>query len=69
MAHAPVVVYPPTTGGGRRVRVDGAILGIARSPRELREFLRRAGMPDPDDADLTDPQLVEWRGVGPEVWE
>jgi hypothetical protein len=64
-----IVVYPPTSGGGRRVRVDGSILGIARSPRELREFLRRAGMPDADDADLLDSRLVEWRGPGPEVWE
>ena len=29
MVGPPVVVYPPTEGGGRRVRVNGEILGIA----------------------------------------
>ncbi|MFB7899918.1 hypothetical protein ACFC1B_26725 [Streptomyces xiamenensis] len=67
MPRAPIVVYPPSDGG-RRVRADGEAIGRARSPRELREFLRRAGVPDADDVDLTDPALVEWRGGGPDVW-
>ncbi|WP_093838038.1 hypothetical protein [Streptomyces aidingensis] len=62
-----IVVYPPTPGGGRRVRVDREILGIARSTGELVEFLRRAGA-DPESIDITDPAVVEWRGPGPEVW-
>ncbi|MFE1358876.1 hypothetical protein [Streptomyces harbinensis] len=68
MPRAPIVVYPPD-GGGRRVRADGEAIGRARSEVELREFLRRIGLPGADDVDLTDPALVEWRGGGPEVWE
>ncbi|MDX2649202.1 hypothetical protein PV341_37705 [Streptomyces sp. PA03-1a] len=62
-----VIVMPPSTGGGRRVRVDGEILGIAYHLRGFQEFLRRAGL-DPDAIDLADPDLVEWRGAGPGVW-
>ncbi|WP_432051281.1 hypothetical protein [Streptomyces xiamenensis] len=69
MPGAPIVVYPPDGSGGRRVRADGEAIGRARDERELREFLRRAGMADWETADLADPQLVEWRGGGPEVWE
>ncbi|MCK1817389.1 hypothetical protein MTQ13_24425 [Streptomyces sp. XM4011] len=69
MPRAPIVVYPPDSSGGRRVRADGEAIGRARSEAELREFLRRAGVPDADDVDLADPALVEWRGGGPEVWE
>lgn len=62
-----IVVHPPSRTGGRRVRVDGVILGLANSVRDLLEFLRRAGL-DPDDVDLEDTALIEWRGGGPEVW-
>lgn len=65
MAAAPVVVYPPTSSGGRRVRADGEILGTAYGPADLVEFLRRAGIEDPD---LEEPGLIEWRGGGPDVW-
>lgn len=65
-ARAPVVVYPPAVGGGRRVRARGEILGTAYSERDLREFLRRAGL-DADEVDLEGP-LIEWRGGGPNVW-
>ncbi|MDT0270602.1 hypothetical protein RM844_30450 [Streptomyces sp. DSM 44915] len=68
MARPPIVVYPPTEGGGRRVRVDGQAIGLARTLSELREFLRRAGMPNAEDVDLSDPALVEWRGGGPTRW-
>ncbi|GCD39172.1 hypothetical protein OEIGOIKO_07001 [Streptomyces chrestomyceticus JCM 4735] len=34
---------------------------------DLLEFLRRGGL-DPDDVDLDDPSLIEWRGGGPGVW-
>ncbi|MFI8265015.1 hypothetical protein [Streptomyces sp. NPDC085665] len=43
-----VIIYPPDAQGGRRVRVDGKILGAALGPGNLLEFLRRAGL-DPDD--------------------
>jgi hypothetical protein len=66
MRHPPIVVYPPTPSGGRRVRADGQILGVAYRPADLVEFLRRAGL---DDVDLGDETLIEWRGGGPEVWE
>lgn len=67
MAQPRIVVYPPAAGGGRRVRADGQAIGLARSPRELLEFLRRAGL-DPDLVDLRDETLIEWRGGGPTVW-
>ncbi|WP_052847252.1 hypothetical protein [Streptomyces avicenniae] len=63
---ARIVVQPPSPGG-RRVRAGGEDLGLARSPAELVEFLRRAGL-DPDDIRLDDPTLIEWRGGGPDVW-
>ncbi|MFK0238617.1 hypothetical protein [Streptomyces vinaceus] len=62
-----IVVYPPDAEGGRRVRVDGEILGRALGPGDLLEFLRRAGL-GPDDVRLDDPLLIEWRGGGPAVW-
>ncbi|MGW6412197.1 hypothetical protein ACWF95_34090 [Streptomyces vinaceus] len=62
-----VIVYPPDAEGGRRVRVDGEILGLATGPGDILEFLRRAGL-DPDDVDLADGGLFEWRGGGPAVW-
>ncbi|MGY0065177.1 hypothetical protein ACWY4P_53655 (plasmid) [Streptomyces sp. LZ34] len=66
MPHALVVVYPPMESGGRRVRVNGEILGTAYGVTDLLEFLRRAGL-QPDDVQLEGP-LIEWRGGGPEVW-
>jgi hypothetical protein len=44
-----VIVYPSSPTGGRRVRVDGEILGLAHSDRDLIEFLRRAGLADADE--------------------
>lgn len=64
---APIIVHPPSPSGGRRVRVNAEILGVAYSEADLREFLRRAGL-DPDGIALDDPDLVEWRGGGPDVW-
>lgn len=43
------------------------ILGLAHHQRDVAEFLRRAGL-TPDEIDLHDPNLVEWRGGGPDVW-
>lgn len=50
----PVVVYPPDEDGGRRVRVDGEILGRAYGLRDIAEFLRRAGIED-----VTESGLIE----------
>jgi hypothetical protein len=63
----PVVVQPPSPTGGRRVRVDGEILGLARNLDDVAEFLRRAGL-DVDALDLESTDLIEWRGGGPTVW-
>lgn len=65
-SHARIVVEP-VVGGGRRVRVDAEVLGIANSPADLIEFLRRAGL-DPDGLRLDDPDLIDWHGGGPDVW-
>ncbi|MFJ5213415.1 hypothetical protein ACIP98_01765 [Streptomyces sp. NPDC088354] len=46
---------PPTGTGGRRVRIDGTILGIAHSPIDLPGSLRREA-------------LFGRRGAGPGVW-
>ncbi|WP_329140387.1 hypothetical protein OG552_36040 [Streptomyces sp. NBC_01476] len=62
-----VTVEPPTSSGGRRVRVDSEILGLAHGPADLLEFLRRAGL-DPDSVRLDDPELFSWHGGGPDVW-
>ncbi|MEU0950473.1 hypothetical protein ABZ379_48820 [Streptomyces canus] len=61
----PVVVSPPSMSGGRRVRVDGEILGLAHRPADVAEFLRRAGL---EDVDVETSELIEWRGGGPDVW-
>ena len=67
MTECRVIVQPPSPSGGRRVRIDGEILGVAYSERDLREFLRRAGL-DPDTVQLDDAELIEWRGGGPGAW-
>ncbi|MFB8772123.1 hypothetical protein [Streptomyces broussonetiae] len=64
----PVVVYPPDETGGRRVRVDGEILGLAYSVRDVAAFLQEAGLQSFDDLDVVRSGLIEWRGGGPEVW-
>ncbi|WFB83742.1 MULTISPECIES: hypothetical protein [Streptomyces] len=65
MARRPVVVGRPSPSGGRRVRADGEILGLAYSPQDVAEFLRRAGL---EDIAVETSELIEWRGGGPEVW-
>lgn len=62
-----VVVQPPSPTGGRRVRVDGEILGLAYGVRDVAEFLRRAGL-EVDPADVAHVPWIDWRGVGPEDW-
>ncbi|MFK8848465.1 hypothetical protein [Streptomyces sp. Ac-502] len=69
MSVPPVIVHPPSPTGGRRVTVRGEIAGLAHDRRDVREFLRRAGVAEDADAiPLDDPRLVEWRGGGPEQW-
>ncbi|MFJ4009437.1 hypothetical protein [Streptomyces sp. NPDC090026] len=68
MAAHPVIVYPPSPTGGRRVRVVGEILGLAFNLADVVEFLRRAGLDTIDETDVTMSTLVEWRGGGPDVW-
>lgn len=64
-----VVVGPPDSRGGRRVRVDAEILDIAYGPQDLLEFLRRAGaVDDVDQLDLAAVDWIEWRGGGPQSW-
>ncbi|MER7835303.1 hypothetical protein ABTY98_05170 [Streptomyces sp. NPDC096040] len=60
-----VVVSPLSMSGGRRVRVDGEILGLAFRLADVAEFLRRAGL---EGVDVESSPLIEWRGGGPDVW-
>nr|WP_030266952.1 hypothetical protein [Streptacidiphilus jeojiense] len=66
-----MVVHPvqphPTFGerSARRVEVRHQLVGYAFQRGDVEEFLRRAGLDDPD---ITDPELVRWRSGGPEVW-
>ncbi|WP_228978354.1 hypothetical protein [Streptomyces sp. DH12] len=65
--HPPVIVYPPSPTGGRRVRADGEILGLAHSLADVVEFLRRAGL-EVSEYEAARSPLIEWRGGGPYVW-
>ena len=49
------------------MRVDGEILGLARSVVDVAEFLRRAGL-EIDPAGVAESPWIDWRGVGPEQW-
>jgi hypothetical protein len=64
----PVIVYPPGEGGGRRVRVDGTILGLAYSVRDIVAFLQEAGLQDWDEMDVVRSGLIDWRGGRADVW-
>ncbi|MFI8294453.1 hypothetical protein ACIGCZ_00750 [Streptomyces nigra] len=64
----PVIVYPPDEQGGRRVRIDGTILGRAYSVRDIAAFMQEAGLHEFDEMDVVRSGLIEWRGGGPEVW-
>lgn len=62
-----VIVHPPSPTGGRRVRVDGEILGLAHTIVDLVEFLRRAGL-EVDADEVARASWIDWRGVGPDRW-
>lgn len=69
MDHRRVIVYPPSETGGRRVRVEGTILGTAYSLHDLTVFLEQAGLEGYDELDVAGWSGIEWRGGGPNVWE
>ncbi len=64
---APIVVHQPSATGGRRVTARGQILGLAHSDADLVEFLRRAGVEEPEQV-IDDEAWVEWRGARPHDW-
>ncbi|MEU9800774.1 hypothetical protein [Streptomyces sp. NPDC051000] len=66
---AKLIVYPPDAQGWRRVRYDGVAIGVAHRPSGIRTFLATAGLESAEDVDPTDPDFVEWRGAGPEMWD
>ncbi|MFD0508847.1 hypothetical protein ACFQ0G_50555 [Streptomyces chiangmaiensis] len=63
-----MIVSPPSENGGRRVRADGEILGMAYSLHELAVLLQRAGLESWDEVDVAESPVIEWHGGGPEVW-
>lgn len=63
----PIVVHPPEASGSRRVTAHAEVLGLAHSARDVRALLRQAGLTE-DEIDLGDPNLIEWRGGGPDTW-
>lgn len=65
----PVIVYPPDEDGGRRVRIDGTILGRAYSVQDIAAFMQEAGLQSFDELDVVRTDLIEWRGGGPEAWD
>ncbi|MFE7577636.1 hypothetical protein ACFU5Z_23150 [Streptomyces sp. NPDC057521] len=67
MKPAPIVVHRPSSTGGRRVTVNGEILGLAHDDRDLIELLRRAGLDA--EALIDDPAWVEWRGGRAHDWD
>lgn len=62
-----VIIHPPSPTGGRRVRVDGEILGLAHNAADVAEFLRRAGL-EIDPAEVAEAPWIDWRGPGPDHW-
>ncbi|MFD4572485.1 hypothetical protein ACFWNK_05200 [Streptomyces sp. NPDC058417] len=73
-----VVVYPPGSDGGRRVRAGAHFLGMAYGLLDVVEFLREAGTdlargpggddPVEEERSVAGSELIEWRGGGPDVW-
>jgi hypothetical protein len=62
-----VVVHPPQPDGGRRVTIRGEPVGTAYHLLDLVELLRLADLPETDTT-IDDPELIEWREGGPDVW-
>ncbi|GAA3045760.1 hypothetical protein [Streptomyces glomeratus] len=68
MSEPRVIVSAPSETGGRRVRSDGEILGMAYNLHDLAVLLQRAGLEGWDEVDVAESPLIEWHGGGPEVW-
>ncbi|MFD3940846.1 hypothetical protein ACFWSF_39350 [Streptomyces sp. NPDC058611] len=68
MSEPRLIVYPPDEHGWRRVRWEGQSIGVAHQPSDIAVFLRAAGLENAEDVDLTNAEVVEWRGGGPETW-
>ncbi|MET9142416.1 hypothetical protein [Streptomyces sp. NPDC004042] len=68
MSRPPVIVSPPDESGGRRVRVDGTILGLAYGIQDVARFMQEAGLQEFDEMDVVRSGLIEWRGGGPDAW-
>ncbi|MYW69938.1 hypothetical protein GTY65_38680 [Streptomyces sp. SID8379] len=62
------MIYPPDEAGGRRVRIDGTILGRAYSTQDVARFMQEAGLQSFDEVDVVRSALIEWRGGGPDAW-
>ncbi|MFF4645004.1 hypothetical protein [Streptomyces sp. NPDC001389] len=73
MEQAPILVHRISPTGGRRVviRIRGidTVLGVAHSDRDLIEFLRRLGIPDPEELVLGDSEAIAWQGGRPHLYE
>lgn len=69
MAEPHVIVYPPSETGGRRVRIDGRLIGTAYSLHELTVFLQNEGLTGWDELDVAESDLIEWHEGGPELWK
>ncbi|MGW7196631.1 hypothetical protein [Streptomyces chryseus] len=65
----PIVVHRPSRTGGRRVSVDGTILGLAHSDHDLVVFLEQAGLEDAGQLVDADSPMIEWRGGKPHEYE
>ncbi|MFI9051406.1 hypothetical protein [Streptomyces sp. NPDC053427] len=65
--HPPVIVHPPSPGGGRQVSIGDENVGRAYSSVDVLEFLRRAGL-DTDMVSLDDREVIEWQGGDHDVW-
>ncbi|MGW7611638.1 hypothetical protein ACWGKW_31160 [Streptomyces sp. NPDC054766] len=68
MKERSVIVYPPVKYEGRKVEVDGVLVGRACGLRDLTEVLQRAGWEGLDEVDVLDLPAIEWHGGGPEAW-
>jgi hypothetical protein len=65
----PIIVYPPTADGGRRVRIDGRFIGMAYGILDIVEFLRLTGLETADDEWVRQSGMIEWREGGPDIWK
>jgi hypothetical protein len=64
----PIVIYPPASDGGRRVRLDDRFVGMAYGLLDIVEFLRLAGLEHVDEDWVRQSGLIEWRGPGAGEW-